>query len=187
MKSKRQLQKKQRDPSVRLALFRNCNYQLGPAEAQNTTARYNRNYVKAGGAETGHQQAERTVQVKQDQTQQWLHTQATHGHSDSDRFLPDINSSILSGGRVQLVANPAYTDCLNHTSGLWANSSLVGQGCKVNSYARRTSSSHARKEVPSPARVTSAPSKKERISFRDNPVQLSGGWGGGKKRDRVHK
>ncbi|XP_025764850.1 leucine-rich repeat and IQ domain-containing protein 1 isoform X4 [Oreochromis niloticus] len=47
MKSKRQLQKKQRDPSVRLALFRNCNYQLGPAEAQNTTARYNRNYVKA--------------------------------------------------------------------------------------------------------------------------------------------
>uniref|UniRef100_A0A668U0B3 Leucine-rich repeats and IQ motif containing 1 n=2 Tax=Oreochromis aureus TaxID=47969 RepID=A0A668U0B3_OREAU len=187
MKSKRQLQKKQRDPSVRLALFRNCNYQLGPAEAQNTTARYNRNYVKAGGAETGHQQAERTEQVKQDQTQQWLHTQATHGHSDSDRFLPDINSSILSGGRVQLVANPAYTDCLNHTSGLWANSSLVGQGCKVNSYARRTSSSHARKEVPSPARVTSAPSKKERISFRDNPVQLSGGWGGGKKRDRVHK
>ncbi|XP_025764849.1 leucine-rich repeat and IQ domain-containing protein 1 isoform X3 [Oreochromis niloticus] len=187
MKSKRQLQKKQRDPSVRLALFRNCNYQLGPAEAQNTTARYNRNYVKAGGAETGHQQAERTEHVKQDQTQQWLHTQATHGHSDGDRFLPDINSSILSGGRVQLVANPAYTDCLNHTSGLWANSSLVGQGCKVNSYARRTSSSHARKEVPSPARVTSAPSKKERISFRDNPVQLSGGWGGGKKRDRVHK
>ncbi|CAI5665683.1 unnamed protein product [Oreochromis niloticus] len=187
MKSKRQLQKKQRDPSVRLALFRNCNYQLGPVEAQNTTARYNRNYVKAGGAETGHQQAERTEHVKQDQTQQWLHTQATHGHSDGDRFLPDINSSILSGGRVQLVANPAYTDCLNHTSGLWANSSLVGQGCKVNSYARRTSSSHARKEVPSPARVTSAPSKKERISFRDNPVQLSGGWGGGKKRDRVHK
>ncbi|XP_039882822.1 leucine-rich repeat and IQ domain-containing protein 1 [Simochromis diagramma] len=187
MKSKRQLQKKQRDPSVRLALFRNCNYQLGPAEAQNTTARYNRNYAKAGGAETGHQQAERTEQVKQDQTQQWLHTQATHGHSDSDHFLPDINSSILNGGRVQLVANPAYADCLNHTSGLWANSNLVGQGCKVNSYTRRTSSSHARKEVPSPARVTSAPSKKERISFRDNPVQLSGGWGGGKKRDRVRK
>ncbi|XP_076742236.1 leucine-rich repeat- and IQ domain-containing protein 1 isoform X1 [Maylandia zebra] len=187
MKSKRQLQKKQRDPSVRLDLFRNCNYQLGPAEAQNTTARYNRNYAKAGGAKTGHQQAERTEQVKQDQTQQWLHTQATHGHSDSDHFLPDINSSILNGGRVQLVANPAYADCLNHTSGLWTNSNLVGQGCKVNSYTRRTSSSHARKEVPSPARVTSAPSKKERISFRDNPVQLSGGWGGGKKRDRVRK
>lgn len=40
-------------------------------------------------------------------------------------------------------ANPAYADCLNHTSGLWANSNLVGQGCKVNSYTRRISSSHA--------------------------------------------
>lgn len=26
------------------------------------------------------------------------------------------------------------------------------------------------------------PAKKERISFRDNPLQLSGGWGGGKKK-----
>lgn len=43
------------------------------------------------------------------------------------------------------------------------------------------------KEPPSPERVVSAPSKKERISFRDNPVKMSGGWGGGKKRDRVHK
>ncbi|XP_062276790.1 leucine-rich repeat and IQ domain-containing protein 1 [Scomber scombrus] len=44
-----------------------------------------------------------------------------------------------------------------------------------------------KKEIPSPKRVTSAPSKKDRISFRDNPVQLSGGWGGGKKRDKVCK
>jgi hypothetical protein len=26
------------------------------------------------------------------------------------------------------------------------------------------------------------PSRKERISFRDKPVQLSGGWGSGKKK-----
>lgn len=29
------------------------------------------------------------------------------------------------------------------------------------------------------------PSKKERMSFRDNPVQLSGGWGSGKKKAKT--
>lgn len=43
------------------------------------------------------------------------------------------------------------------------------------------------KDVPSPQRVTLAPSRKERMSFRDNPVQLSGGWGGGKKRYKANK
>lgn len=36
-------------------------------------------------------------------------------------------------------------------------------------------------------KVTVAPVRKERISFRNNPVQLSGGWGGGKKRAQVDK
>lgn len=43
------------------------------------------------------------------------------------------------------------------------------------------------KEVPSCHSVTMALSRKERISFRDNPVQLSGGWGGGKKRSNANK
>ncbi|GLD61605.1 leucine-rich repeat and IQ domain-containing protein 1, partial [Lates japonicus] len=46
MKSKKQQQKKLRDPSVRLALFRNCNYQRGPVEARNRPAPHNRNYMK---------------------------------------------------------------------------------------------------------------------------------------------
>ena len=50
-----------------------------------------------------------------------------------------------------------------------------------------TNSVFTEKEVLSPKRVTSAPSRKERVSFRDNPVQLSGGWGGGKKRAKVNK
>ncbi|TNN00148.1 hypothetical protein fugu_011394 [Takifugu bimaculatus] len=32
--------------------------------------------------------------------------------------------------------------------------------------------------------VASAPSKKERTSFRDDPVRLSGGWGGGRKKTK---
>ncbi|KTF77193.1 hypothetical protein cypCar_00005518 [Cyprinus carpio] len=42
-------------------------------------------------------------------------------------------------------------------------------------------------EMPSPTRVNSAPNRNERISFRDNPLRHSGGWGGGKKRTKLNK
>ncbi|XP_051238281.1 leucine-rich repeat and IQ domain-containing protein 1 isoform X1 [Dicentrarchus labrax] len=188
MKSKKQQQKECRNPAVRPDLFRNCSYQLGPVEAWNRQAQHNRNYIKVREAELVLHPAERE-QVKQERAQQWLHTQPAHSDRDSEsvHFLPEINSDILNGGRVQLVADPGYTQRLHHASGLWANSSLAAQPCEENNYPRRNSLGHARAEIPSPKRVTSAPSKKERISYRDNPVQLSGGWGGGKKRDRVYK
>ncbi|KAL7401508.1 hypothetical protein ABVT39_000836 [Epinephelus coioides] len=182
-------QKRRRDPSVRLAMFRNCSYQLGPVEARNRPAQHNRNDIKVGEAELGLQQAEKVERVKQERAQQWLQTQAAHSDRDSEsvHFLPEISSDVLNGGRVQLVADPGYTERRHHARGLWANNSLAAQPRRENSYPRRNSVGCARKEVPSPQRVTSAPSKKERISFRDNPVELSGGWGGGKKRDKVYK
>ncbi|XP_073327966.1 leucine-rich repeat- and IQ domain-containing protein 1 [Pagrus major] len=187
MKSKKHQQK--RHPSVRLALFRNCGFQPGPVEARNRKARHNSSDIKAREAELGLQQAEKTERVKQDQARQWLHNQAAHSDRDSEsvHFLPEISSDILNGGRVQLVADPGYTERLHHASGLWANSSLTAQPCRENNYPRRNSLGHAREEVPSPKGATSAPSIKERISIRDNPVQLSGGWGGGKKRGKVYK
>ncbi|XP_023285247.1 leucine-rich repeat and IQ domain-containing protein 1 [Seriola lalandi dorsalis] len=181
MKSKKQQQKKLRDPSVRLALFRNCSYQRGPVEARNRPAPHNRNYMKASEAELGLRQADKTEQVTQGQADR------SDRDSESECFLPEISSDVLNGGRVQLVADPGYTERLHHASGLWANSNLAAQPCKERNYPRRNSLGHARGERPSPNRVTSAPLKKERISFRDNPVQLSGGWGGGKKRDKVYK
>ncbi|XP_037624583.1 leucine-rich repeat and IQ domain-containing protein 1 isoform X1 [Sebastes umbrosus] len=190
MKSTTQRQKKHRDPSVRLALFRNCSYQLAPVEARNRPAQLNRNDRKVGEAELGLQQAEKVERVKQERAQQWLHTQAAHPDSDPEsvHFLPEISPDVLNGGRVQLVADPGYTERLHHASGLWANNSSAAQAsCKESNYPRRNSLGHARKEVPSPQRVSSAPSKRERISHRENPVQLSGGWGGGKKRDKVYK
>ncbi|KAI3371010.1 hypothetical protein L3Q82_023660, partial [Scortum barcoo] len=188
MKSKKHQQRKRRDPSVRLALFRNCSYQPGPVEKHNRKAQNNRNDIKAvPEAELGLQQAERTERARQERAQQ--HTQAAQPDRDSEslRFLPEISSDILNGGRVQLVADPGYTERPHHASGLWANSRLAAQPRKENNYPRRNSLGHARKEAPSPKRITSAPSKTERISFRDNPVQLSAGWGGGKKRDKVYK
>nr|XP_020449021.1 leucine-rich repeat and IQ domain-containing protein 1 [Monopterus albus] len=179
MKSKQQ-QKECRDPLVRLALFRNCSYPLGPVEEQKRHAPQNRNYMKVCRAEPG----EMMEQVKQAQVQHWLHTQSDRD-SESEHFLPEISSEILNGARVQLVAAP-WSKERHHASGLWASSSLAVQPSTKDKYPRRNSLGHARKDVSSPKRVTSAPPKKERISFRDNPVQLSGGWGGGKKRDKVH-
>ncbi|XP_070828691.1 leucine-rich repeat- and IQ domain-containing protein 1 [Chaetodon trifascialis] len=185
MRSKKQ-QKEHQDPSVHLALFRNCSYQLSPVEARKRQTQHNRNTLKVCEAKLGLQQAEKTERVKQERAQQWLHTQAAHFDRDSEsvHFLPEISSDILNGGRVQLMVDPGYADRLHHASGLCANSSLAAQPCKENSYPRRNSLGHAREEVPSLKPVTSAPSKKERISFRDNLVQLSGGWGGGKKRNK---
>ncbi|XP_060933275.1 leucine-rich repeat and IQ domain-containing protein 1 [Limanda limanda] len=186
MGSKKQHQNKYRDPSVCLALFRNCKYQQAPVEARNRPAPHNRNHVKVCRAKLELQQTEETEQVKQERAQQWLHTQSNRD-TESEHFLPEISSVVLSGGRVQLVADLARAERLHHASGVWASSSLLAQPCKERNYPCSNSLGHARKEVPSPQRVQSAPSRKERISFRDNPVQLSGGWGGGKKRDRVYK
>ncbi|TKS73912.1 Leucine-rich repeat and IQ domain-containing protein 1 [Collichthys lucidus] len=186
MRSKKQQLKKCRDPSVRLSRFKN---QPGPVEARSRQAQHNRNYTKARETKVGLHQAEKTERVKRERAQQCLHTQAAHSDrdSESEHFLPEISSDVLNGGRVQLVADPGYTEHLHHASGLWANSSSAAQPCKQNNYLRENSLGHTREEVPSPKRVTSAPSKKERLSFRDNPVQMSGGWGGGRKRDKVYK
>ncbi|XP_041650471.1 leucine-rich repeat and IQ domain-containing protein 1 [Cheilinus undulatus] len=182
MKSKKQQQKK--NPSTHLSLFRNCSYHKDPVGAQKGPAKHNRNNMKVGENEPSLQQAEKTEREKQ-----WQLTQAVHSdnNSESVRFLPEISTDILQGGRVQLVADLGYTERQHHASGLWANSSLAARPCRENCYPGRNSLGHERKEVPSPKRVSSAPSKKDRISFRDNPVQLSGGWGGGKKRGQVHK
>ncbi|KAI4825919.1 hypothetical protein KUCAC02_021579, partial [Chaenocephalus aceratus] len=182
MKSTKQQQSKRRDPFDRHSSVNQCSYQLGPVEARNRPAQHNRNEIKVVQAELELQQAEKVERAKQ-----WLQTQAARSDrgSESVHFLPEISSDILNGGRVQLVADLGSAE--RHASGSCANNSLAAQPCNENDYPRRNSSGHARKEVPSPPRVTSAPSKKERMSFRDNPVMKSGGWGGGKKRDKFYK
>ncbi|XP_010775034.1 leucine-rich repeat and IQ domain-containing protein 1-like, partial [Notothenia coriiceps] len=187
MKSTKQQQSKRRDPFDRHSSVNKCSYQLGPVEARNRPTQHNRNEIKVVQAELELQQAEKVERVKQQRAQQWLQTQAARSDrgSESVHFLPEISSDILNGGRVQLVADLGSAE--RHASGSCANNSLAAQLCNENDYPHRNSLGHARKEVPSPPRVTSAPSKKERMSFRDNPVMKSGGWGGGKKRDRFYK
>ncbi|XP_070983314.1 leucine-rich repeat- and IQ domain-containing protein 1 [Oncorhynchus clarkii lewisi] len=128
--------------------------------------------------------------VNQERTYQWLHTQPVHSDSrrpESDGFLPEIDPDILKGGRVQLVAVAGYREGPDQAPMSRASGTSTSPPHKEHNEARRNFMGQLNKEAPSPQRVTSASSKKERMSFRDNPVQMSGGWGGGKKRDKLHK
>nr|XP_046212071.1 leucine-rich repeat and IQ domain-containing protein 1 [Oncorhynchus gorbuscha] len=128
--------------------------------------------------------------VNQERTYQWLHTQPVHSDSrrpESEGFLPEIDPDILKGGRVQLVAVAGYREGPDQAPKSRASGTSTSPPHKEHNEVRRNFMGHLNKEAPSPQRVTSASSKKERMSFRDNPVQMSGGWGGGKKRDKLHK
>ncbi|XP_068594980.1 leucine-rich repeat and IQ domain-containing protein 1 [Brachionichthys hirsutus] len=135
-----------------------------------------------GEAEPGLLPAEEPKRTQKVGTQQRLQSEAAD--SESARFLPEISSDVLNGGPVQLVADPGYSERQHQARGLWASSTFVDQPSKENDYPRRRSLSHGRDKVPSPQQTSSAQTKRERISFRDNPVQMSGGWGGGKKRSK---
>ncbi|XP_041692957.1 leucine-rich repeat and IQ domain-containing protein 1 [Coregonus clupeaformis] len=135
------------------------------------------------------EQVDQTL-VNQERTYQWLHTQPVHSDSrrpESDGFLPEIDPDILKGGRVQLVAVAGYREGTDQAPVSRASGTSTSPPRKEHNQARRNFMGQINKEAPSPQRVTSASSKKERMSFRDNPVQMSGGWGGGKKRDKLHK
>ncbi|XP_036002132.1 leucine-rich repeat and IQ domain-containing protein 1 [Fundulus heteroclitus] len=181
MKATKPQQKKHGNPSGHVA-SRGCNYQMSPAEARNRPARHSRRCLKVGEAQLGLQWAGRTEQMRWQQAQQQLQAQVplADRHSERGAFLPEINSSTVSSGRVQLMADPAYAD-LPSTAGPSSKSSLTAQLVCTRTLTR------ASKEAPPPRRVTSPVVNKERISFRDFPVQLSVGWGGGKKRDRLPK
>nr|XP_021328930.1 leucine-rich repeat and IQ domain-containing protein 1-like isoform X3 [Danio rerio]XP_021330077.1 leucine-rich repeat and IQ domain-containing protein 1-like isoform X3 [Danio rerio] len=113
---------------------------------------------------------------------QWLDSSDTgRGH-----FLPDIGPDILNGGRVQLVAT-GDRDSVDSVSRFLTEPTGVSPTAKTHSRARRFSAENKKIEVPSPTRVSSAPIRNERISFRDNPVRRSGGWGGGKKRAKTEQ
>ncbi|XP_036441531.1 leucine-rich repeat and IQ domain-containing protein 1 [Colossoma macropomum] len=194
MKARNQEQKKLLDPAVRLALFRNNSKQPVPINIRKRPQPECKDDIKAGRAEVSVENALSggPGRLQQHRTYQWLHTQAeqTQRSSDSstsDRFLPEIDPDILNGGRVQLVAGARYRESPDSAARLWSDATGFSPLCNQHAHVRRHSVGHAKKEVPSPKRVTSAPSRKERISFRDNPVRLSGGWGGGKKRAKVNK
>ncbi|XP_067276448.1 leucine-rich repeat and IQ domain-containing protein 1 isoform X2 [Pseudorasbora parva] len=128
----------------------------------------------------------KSPKAEEKQTYQWLQPNTDSSGTAREHFLPDIGHDILNGGRVQLVAT-GDRDGVDSGARFWADSTDVSSPLKKHSQARRYSAENRKTEVPSPTRVSSAPIQKERISFRDNPVRHSGGWGGGKKRAKLNK
>ncbi|KAG2459831.1 leucine-rich repeat and IQ domain-containing protein 1 [Polypterus senegalus] len=194
MKSKKERQKKLLDPAVRLALFKNNENKHPPPKASYKLRPPRADLVRAQEfIDHGILPSQKIEERKKELTYQWLHTQVGDYEISSSRimkgdcFLPHIHPEVLNGGRVQLVASPIRTESLCDEITPSANGSALSQASKESrglKPMRRHSAGNSKKEVPLPLRAESSPAKKEKISFRVNPVQLSTGWGSGKKKAR---
>ncbi|XP_058164491.1 leucine-rich repeat- and IQ domain-containing protein 1 isoform X2 [Dasypus novemcinctus] len=195
MKSKKL--KKNLDPTVRLALFKSNENKLSvtkpPKKAQ--PRRHGNFEGKEEEFISNDPTSNEKMERSREYTYQWLHTQVgIHGTTSSrsmkrNHFLPELDPDVLNGGRVQLVARLVSrkdmdVDLYSMTSG---SALSVNREKKKNQAHRHSagSSSCSIKGILAPKITNMRPSKKERISFRDNPVQLSGGWGSGKKKEKT--
>ncbi|KAM4037770.1 leucine-rich repeat- and IQ domain-containing protein 1 isoform 2-T2 [Anomaloglossus baeobatrachus] len=194
MKSKQAKHKKMLDPAVRLALFKNNENKhapvMPPKKAQPTKIEYFRGKEEEL-CELKELPSEALARSRE-LTYQWLHTQCGDRNTNNSassrckRFLPELNHDVLNGRRVQLVSNTPLSkeaDDLDLMSMKSGSSASQNREEKVKTQSSVTSS----RNIFAPEKTNSGPQRKERISFRDNPVQFSGGWGGGKKKGKPNK
>ncbi|XP_045443729.1 leucine-rich repeat and IQ domain-containing protein 1 [Pipistrellus kuhlii] len=138
--------------------------------------------------------AQEKLERSKEYTYQWLHTQVGIHETTSSRnlkcnhFLPELDPDVLNGGRVQLVARlvsreDTDLELVSMTSG--SALSVKKERKKQAHRQSEGSSSFSIKGILAPMIANAGPSKKERISFRDNPLQLSGGWGSGRKKAKT--
>uniref|UniRef100_A0A2K5DDD9 Leucine rich repeats and IQ motif containing 1 n=1 Tax=Aotus nancymaae TaxID=37293 RepID=A0A2K5DDD9_AOTNA len=195
MKSKKL--KKNLDSTVRLALFKNNENKVSVSKSPKKAQTKRDGYFEDIEEDLIHKETTANEKLKRNReyTYKWLHTQvAVHETTNSrnmkwNHFLPELDPDVLNGGRVQLVARlvsreDTDLDLFSMTSG---NALSVNREKKNQAHRHSAgSSSCSVKGIPiSPMITNTRPSKKERISFRDNPVQLSGGWGSGKKKAKI--
>ncbi|KAM5287891.1 leucine-rich repeat- and IQ domain-containing protein 1 [Ctenodactylus gundi] len=195
MKSKKL--KKKLDPAVRLAVFKKNENRVcaakSPQKAHSGTdddCEGKNDLIYDDATEN------ETLERRKEYTYQWLHTQVGVHDPTSSRnmkcshFLPELDPDVLNGGRVQLVARlvsreDTDLDLFSMTSG---SALSVNREKKTQPHKHSAgSSSYSIEGILSPMTTNTRPSKKERMSFRDNPLQLSGGWGRGKKKARTSK
>ncbi|XP_062058030.1 leucine-rich repeat and IQ domain-containing protein 1 isoform X3 [Lepus europaeus] len=190
MKSKKL--KKKIDPTVRLTLFKSNENRVSVTKSPKK-ARPRRVGYFQGKEDSIYEDttANEKLERRREYTYQWLHTQVGVHETTSSRnmkcshFLPELDPDVLNGGRVQLMARlvsreDTDLDLFSMTSG-----SALSVNREKKSQAHRHSagsSSCSIKGILAPMITNTRPSNKERISFRDNPLQLSGGWGSGKKK-----
>ncbi|XP_053111293.1 leucine-rich repeat and IQ domain-containing protein 1 isoform X6 [Hemicordylus capensis] len=187
MKAKKASSKKL-DPAVRLALFKN-NENKHPPVKPPKKATGKAGYFEDKEDELAHiDKVAEKIERNKERTYQWLHTQVWDYEEASPRnekckhFLPEIDPEILKGGRVQLVTSPVRREDTDLELVSMTSGSTLTQNREKNNQPQRHSAGSSKKDAPAPERSHLGPSHKERISFRDHPVQLSGGWGSGKKK-----
>ncbi|XP_032660532.1 leucine-rich repeat- and IQ domain-containing protein 1 isoform X2 [Chelonoidis abingdonii] len=197
MKSKKS-STKNLDPAVRLALFRNNENKHPPVKpprkrqpAKETASSY------FEGREEDFVHLDTTsaekLQRSKELTYQWLHTQVEDCEATGlrnikcNRFLPVLDPDILNGGRVQLVASPVSREDTDLDLISMISGSALTQNREKNNQPHRNSAGSSTKDISASERTHLGPFRKERMSFRDHPVQLSGGWGSGKKKAKSLK
>ncbi|XP_062990776.1 leucine-rich repeat and IQ domain-containing protein 1 [Elgaria multicarinata webbii] len=181
------------DPAVRLALFKNNENKHPPMKAPKK-AQTEKNGFFEDKEEFSHiDMSAEKMERNKERTYQWLHTQvwdyegASPKNEKCKRFLPDIDPEVLKGGRVQLVTSPVRREDTDLELVSMTSGSTLTQNRGGNNQPHRRSPGSSKKDAPAPERSHLGPSHKERISFRDHPVQLSGGWGSGKKKAKPLK
>ncbi|XP_050790098.1 leucine-rich repeat and IQ domain-containing protein 1 isoform X2 [Gopherus flavomarginatus] len=197
MKSKKS-STKNLDPAVRLALFRNNENKhppVKPSRKRQPAKETASSYFEGREEDFVHldtTSAEK-LQRSKELTYRWLHTQVGDCEATGlrnikcNRFLPDLDPDILNGGRVQLVASPVSREDTDLDLISMISGSALTQNREKNNQPRRNSAGCSTKDISASERTHVGPFRKERISFRDHPVQLSGGWGSGKKKAKSLK
>ncbi|XP_068523666.1 leucine-rich repeat and IQ domain-containing protein 1 isoform X4 [Anas acuta] len=189
----RKYSNKKVDPAVRLALFKNNENKHLHVKPPRKTWPANAAYFE--GEKEEFSQLDTTLdeklQRRKDFTYQWLHTQlsdyeaASSKNTKSCSFLPELDPVICNGGQVQLVASPVSREDTDLDLVSMASGSALTKNREKNKQPHRHSARSSKKNVSTPDKSHLGPSCRERISFRDHPVQLSGEWGTGKKRQKV--
>ncbi|NXW88259.1 LRIQ1 protein, partial [Alopecoenas beccarii] len=186
------------DPAVRLALFKNNEnkhlHVKPPRKTQPINAGYFELFFSSSGEKEEFSQMDTTLdeklQRRKDFTCQWLHTQLLDYEAASSknikccRFLPELNPVIRDSRRVQLVASPVSREDMDLDLVSMTSGNALTENRDKNKQPHRQSARSPKKNIYTPEKSCLGPSLKERISFRDHPVQLSGGWGAGKKRQK---
>ncbi|KAJ8269053.1 hypothetical protein COCON_G00116600 [Conger conger] len=203
MRPKKRKDKRPGDPVAYLDLFRSGENKQAPVKAPKRNQPEKTLPFKDCLA-AGEEDFDERRRISSEWTDFWLQTHANNLDTDrtsptveSEHFLPEIDVDILNGRRVQLVSVSALPRCCQAGQGQRdgpdqesesrASVAALSPPRKEHNQPRADTVGHAKREAPAPVPASSGPSKKERMSFRDNPVQLSLGWGGGKKRSQLRK
>ncbi|XP_068257839.1 leucine-rich repeat and IQ domain-containing protein 1 [Nyctibius grandis] len=182
------------DPAVCLALFKNNENKHLHVKPPRKTQPINVGYFE--GEKEEFSQLDTTLddklQRRKDCTYQWLHTQLLDYEAASSKnikcchFLAELHPVIRDSRGVQLVARPVSREDTDLDLVSTASGSALTENREKNKQPHRHSARSSKKNISStPEKSCLGPSHKERISFRDHPVQLSGGWGAGKKKAKA--